>query len=66
MYDNIVSTEFTYADGDDDDLFRARTPTSWFGRLARSDSSSTLAPVSVELKSFIVLFSFFSRVETKF
>ncbi|KAI7848809.1 hypothetical protein BDC45DRAFT_299273 [Circinella umbellata] len=47
MYDNIVSTEFTYAEGGDDDLFRARTPTSWFGRLARSDSSSTLAPANM-------------------
>ncbi|KAI9494962.1 hypothetical protein BDB00DRAFT_816460 [Zychaea mexicana] len=46
MYDNIVSTEFTYAEGNDDDLFRARTPTSWFGRLARSESSSALTPAN--------------------
>ncbi|KAI9248246.1 hypothetical protein BDA99DRAFT_231468 [Phascolomyces articulosus] len=48
MYDNIVSTEFTYAaDGEEDDLFKARTPTTWFGRLARSDSSSALAPANM-------------------
>lgn len=49
MYDNIVSTQFTYADGNDE-----RPPSapersgSWLGRLARSDSSGTLNSVSFQ------------------
>lgn len=47
MYDNIVSTEFTYADGENHNPIEAmirasEKPTSWFGRLSRSDSASSL------------------------
>ncbi|KAI8146570.1 hypothetical protein BJV82DRAFT_599026, partial [Fennellomyces sp. T-0311] len=41
MYDNIVSTEFTYAE--EEDPSKPRTSSSWFGRLAKSDSSHALS-----------------------
>lgn len=48
MYDNIVSTQFTYADGNEERPSAPERSGSWLGRLARSDSSGTLNSVSFQ------------------
>lgn len=48
MYDNIVSTQFTYAESNDERPPAPERSGSWLGRLARSDSSGTLNSVSFQ------------------
>jgi hypothetical protein len=47
MYDNIVMSEFTYADGHKESISRTERSNSWFSKLKSNSNDSSINAQSV-------------------
>lgn len=47
MYDNIVMSEFTYADGHKESIGRTERSNSWFSKLKSNNNDSNIITQSV-------------------